>query len=73
MEPTESAAPHSRLRRVTGVWRGCLGRTGERSGAQKHPGRAGHTASPAGQYTAAEIRVRAQPAGDPPAGPGGPG
>jgi len=33
MEPTESAAPHSRLRRTAGAWRGWAARTAERPGA----------------------------------------
>ncbi|WP_316741171.1 bifunctional diguanylate cyclase/phosphodiesterase [Streptomyces sp. MK7] len=70
MEPTESAAPHSRLRRMTGAWRGSTGRTGERSGARKHPGRAGRTARAAGQDAAATIRLPGQPGGQPPSVPG---
>ncbi|MFF7643428.1 EAL domain-containing protein [Streptomyces canus] len=47
MEPTESAAPDSRLRRLTGAWRASrwAGRPSE------HPGPAGHAA---GQYTAGQ-------------------
>lgn len=70
MEPTESAAPHSRLRRMTGAWRVTLGRTGERSGARKHPGRARLAPRAAGQDTAAKIRMPAQPLGQPPSVPG---
>ncbi|MFJ3866623.1 putative bifunctional diguanylate cyclase/phosphodiesterase [Streptomyces nigra] len=33
MEPTESAAPHSRLRRTAGAWRGWATRTADRPGA----------------------------------------
>ncbi|KUL76305.1 MULTISPECIES: bifunctional diguanylate cyclase/phosphodiesterase [unclassified Streptomyces] len=33
MEPTESAAPHSRLRRTAGAWRGWAARTADRPGA----------------------------------------
>ena len=35
MEPTESAAPHSRLRRLTGAWREWAARTAERSRAER--------------------------------------
>ncbi|MFF0788770.1 putative bifunctional diguanylate cyclase/phosphodiesterase [Streptomyces spiralis] len=70
MEPTESAAPHSRLRRMTGAWRGSTGRTGERSGARKHEGRVGHTVRAAGQDAAAAIRLPALPGGQPPSVPG---
>ncbi|MEU6420295.1 putative bifunctional diguanylate cyclase/phosphodiesterase [Streptomyces spiralis] len=70
MEPTESAAPHSRLRRMTGAWRVSTGRTGERSGARKHPGRVGHTARAGGQDAAAAIRLPALPGGQPPSVPG---
>ncbi|MGW1955692.1 putative bifunctional diguanylate cyclase/phosphodiesterase [Streptomyces sp. NPDC001920] len=41
MEPTDSAAPHSRLRRMTGVWRGRAARTAERSRVESGAGRAG--------------------------------
>ncbi|MFI1166804.1 putative bifunctional diguanylate cyclase/phosphodiesterase [Streptomyces sp. NPDC020801] len=57
MEPTESAAPHSRLRRIAGAWRARRGRTPDCSGAE---GRAGHQGRAAGQYTVAEVRAPAQ-------------
>ncbi|MGW0085847.1 putative bifunctional diguanylate cyclase/phosphodiesterase [Streptomyces sp. NPDC003393] len=66
MEPTESAAPHSRLRRMTGAWRVSLGRTGERSGARTYQGRAVPAARAAGHGSAATIRLSAQPGGQPP-------
>ncbi|MFJ8201183.1 putative bifunctional diguanylate cyclase/phosphodiesterase [Streptomyces sp. NPDC096152] len=55
MEPTESAAPDSRLRRITGAWRGWTGRSPERAGAE---GRA------AGPCVVTEICPVAQPAAD---------
>ncbi|MBC2869207.1 EAL domain-containing protein, partial [Streptomyces mexicanus] len=67
MEPTESAAPHSRLRRMTGVWRGCLGRTGERAGAPGHPGQAGRRRPAAGEHAVTATRAPARPAGARPA------
>ncbi|GHD94804.1 putative bifunctional diguanylate cyclase/phosphodiesterase [Streptomyces naganishii] len=72
MEPTESAAPHSRLRRLTGALRGRRERTPKRPGA---PGRTGQAGGPAGQYTAADVRPSAQPAAEQGAGPAdaGPG
>lgn len=54
MEPTESAAPDSRLRRVAGAWRGWAARTAERSRAETDAGRA------AGRPTAADGRVAVQ-------------
>ncbi len=71
MEPTESAAPHSRLRRMTGVWRGCLGRTGERAGAPGHPGQAGRGRPAAGEHTGTATRAPAgaRSAAPPSAGP----
>jgi diguanylate cyclase len=51
MEPTESAAPDSRLRRLTGAWRGWATRTGARPGRE---GREGPAARASGQYTAAD-------------------
>ncbi|MFI1539370.1 putative bifunctional diguanylate cyclase/phosphodiesterase [Streptomyces anandii] len=68
MEPTESAAPHSRLRRLTGALRGRRERTPERPGA---PGRTGPAGGPAGQYTAADVRASAQPPVEQGAGPAG--
>ncbi|MFE1753108.1 putative bifunctional diguanylate cyclase/phosphodiesterase [Streptomyces anandii] len=68
MEPTESAAPHSRLRRLTGALRGRRERTPERPGA---PGRTGPAGGPAGQYTAADVRASAQPPAEQGAGPAG--
>ncbi|MFF8593255.1 putative bifunctional diguanylate cyclase/phosphodiesterase [Streptomyces sp. NPDC015220] len=70
MEPTESAAPHSRLRRVTGAWRGGRERAGERPGVLKRAGLAGRAA---GQYTVVESRARTSPAGEPASGPPGTG
>ncbi|MGC9536382.1 putative bifunctional diguanylate cyclase/phosphodiesterase [Streptomyces sp. UG1] len=40
MEPTESAAPHSRLRRMAGAWRGWTARAAVRPGADGGAGRA---------------------------------
>ncbi|MFE5920203.1 putative bifunctional diguanylate cyclase/phosphodiesterase [Streptomyces sp. NPDC002285] len=40
MEPTESAAPDSRLRRMAGAWRGWAARTAERSRAERGAGSA---------------------------------
>ncbi|MFJ8632852.1 putative bifunctional diguanylate cyclase/phosphodiesterase [Streptomyces sp. NPDC093568] len=40
MEPTESAAPRSRLRRIAGAWRGWAARTAERSRAERGAGSA---------------------------------
>ncbi|MFE5891960.1 putative bifunctional diguanylate cyclase/phosphodiesterase [Streptomyces sp. NPDC056462] len=40
MEPTESAAPDSRLRRMAGAWRGWAARTAERSRAERDAGSA---------------------------------
>ncbi|KUL26013.1 putative bifunctional diguanylate cyclase/phosphodiesterase [Streptomyces regalis] len=54
MEPTESAAPNSRLRRMAGVWRGWATRTAERSRAERGAG------SAAGQHTPAEGRTAVQ-------------
>ncbi|MFI1288449.1 putative bifunctional diguanylate cyclase/phosphodiesterase [Streptomyces sp. NPDC020792] len=54
MEPTESAAPHSRLRRMAGAWRGRRGRRPERPGAMERAGRIA-----AGQYTVARARASA--------------
>ncbi|MGX4689677.1 putative bifunctional diguanylate cyclase/phosphodiesterase [Streptomyces sp. JNUCC 63] len=56
MEPTESAAPHSRLRRLAGNWWGSRGRAPERPGAKERAGRV------AGQYTVTELRASARPA-----------
>ncbi|PZH17363.1 GGDEF-domain containing protein [Streptomyces sp. NTH33] len=56
MEPTESAAPHPRLRRLADAWRGIRERTPERLGTKEHPGRV------AGQYTVTELRTSAPPA-----------
>ncbi|MDF3302451.1 putative bifunctional diguanylate cyclase/phosphodiesterase [Streptomyces tropicalis] len=55
MEPTESAAPDSRLRRMTGAWRGWTGRTPERAGAARRPG---------GQYTVTDVRSVPPPSGE---------
>ncbi|MGV9993055.1 putative bifunctional diguanylate cyclase/phosphodiesterase [Streptomyces sp. NPDC003374] len=69
MEPTESAARHSRLRRLTAGWRARRGPASERPGARgraRGPGRTGEAARAedaaraAGQYTVAEIRASAQ-------------
>ncbi len=49
MEPTESAAPDSRLRRVTGAWREWATRSGVRPGDGAREGRA---ARATGHYTA---------------------
>ncbi|WP_031485334.1 putative bifunctional diguanylate cyclase/phosphodiesterase [Streptomyces bicolor] len=56
MEPTESAAPDSRLRRMAGAWRGWAARTAERSRAERGAGSVagphtvadGHAAAPLG-------------------------
>ncbi|WDF41458.1 bifunctional diguanylate cyclase/phosphodiesterase [Streptomyces sp. T12] len=55
MEPTESAAPNSRLRRMAGVWRGWAARTAQRSRSERGAG------SAAGQHTATEGRTTVQP------------
>ncbi|MEU6480529.1 bifunctional diguanylate cyclase/phosphodiesterase [Streptomyces sp. NPDC047017] len=39
MEPTESAAPHSRLRRMTGAWRAGRERAQQRATTGRNPGR----------------------------------
>ncbi|WP_369172536.1 putative bifunctional diguanylate cyclase/phosphodiesterase [Streptomyces sp. R28] len=54
MEPTESAAPNSRLRRMAGVWRGWAARTAERSRSERGVG------SAAGRRTATEGRTTVQ-------------
>ncbi|MFJ8539792.1 putative bifunctional diguanylate cyclase/phosphodiesterase [Streptomyces sp. NPDC093591] len=54
MEPTESAAPNSRLRRMAGVWREWATRTAERSRSERGAG------SAAGQRTATEGRPTVQ-------------
>lgn len=56
MEPTESAAPHSRLRRRAGTWWGSRRRTPERPGVRERTG------GVPGQYAAAQLRPRTQPA-----------
>ncbi|MFF7167715.1 putative bifunctional diguanylate cyclase/phosphodiesterase [Streptomyces sp. NPDC008086] len=48
MEPTESAAPDSRLRRMAGAWLGWAARSAERSRSERDP------ASGAGRRTAAD-------------------
>ncbi|QOV35384.1 bifunctional diguanylate cyclase/phosphodiesterase [Streptomyces ferrugineus] len=53
MEPTESAAPHSRLRRMAGAWRAWAARTAARPGADGGAGRA------TGQRTAVDGRTTA--------------
>ncbi|MGW4272302.1 putative bifunctional diguanylate cyclase/phosphodiesterase [Streptomyces seoulensis] len=73
MEPTESAAPHSRLRRVTGAWRGCLRRTAERSGTEQHAGRAPLAVRPAAHHTVARPQLHPAAAGGTAAGPLGAG
>ncbi|NUP21333.1 MAG: GGDEF-domain containing protein, partial [Streptomyces sp.] len=62
MEPTESAAPHSRLRRITGAWRGWVARTAERSRAERGAG------SAAGQHTVTDGRAGVQLGAEPTAG-----
>ncbi|MDC0771165.1 putative bifunctional diguanylate cyclase/phosphodiesterase [Streptomyces sp. HD] len=62
MEPTESAAPHSRLRRITGAWREWVARTAERSRAERGAG------SAAGQHTATDGRAGVQLGAEPTAG-----
>ncbi|MFE0250022.1 putative bifunctional diguanylate cyclase/phosphodiesterase [Streptomyces sp. NPDC059010] len=62
MEPTESAAPHSRLRRITGAWRGWVARTAERSRAERGAG------SAAGQHTMTDGRAGVQLGAEPAAG-----
>ncbi|MGN9762872.1 putative bifunctional diguanylate cyclase/phosphodiesterase [Streptomyces sp. SD31] len=54
MEPTESAAPNSRLRRMAGVWREWATRTAERSRSERG------AESAAGQRTATEGRTTVQ-------------
>ncbi|AZQ37569.1 bifunctional diguanylate cyclase/phosphodiesterase [Streptomyces cyaneochromogenes] len=50
MEPTESAAPDSRLRRIAGAWRGWAARAAERSRAERGVGSAAgpHTVTDGG-------------------------
>ncbi|WP_432197559.1 putative bifunctional diguanylate cyclase/phosphodiesterase [Streptomyces sp. bgisy027] len=62
MEPTESAAPHSRLRRLTGAWRGWAARTAERSRAERV----------AGARTVPDGRTAVQIGVEPAAGPAHP-
>ncbi|MET9828373.1 bifunctional diguanylate cyclase/phosphodiesterase [Streptomyces sp. NPDC006385] len=50
MEPTESAAPDSRLRRMAGAWRGRATRSADRSRTERGAGSAG-------QHTAADGRA----------------
>ncbi|MEU6404499.1 bifunctional diguanylate cyclase/phosphodiesterase [Streptomyces sp. NPDC046985] len=66
MEPTESAAPDSRLRRVAGAWRGRPGRTGERADARKQPRRADPTAHTTGRFAVTEVRAADAPAAEQP-------
>ncbi|MEU5090708.1 bifunctional diguanylate cyclase/phosphodiesterase [Streptomyces sp. NPDC021356] len=63
MEPTESAAPHSRLRRMTGAWRGYRERAGERSDTDTHAGRAGRPGRAGGPYPGTRARAAARPPG----------
>ncbi|MFD4609102.1 putative bifunctional diguanylate cyclase/phosphodiesterase [Streptomyces sp. NPDC058440] len=65
MEPTESAAPHSRLRRMADAWRGRRERTPARPRATEHAGRV------AGQYTVARARASAHTAVERFSGPSG--
>ncbi|MGV9253969.1 putative bifunctional diguanylate cyclase/phosphodiesterase [Streptomyces sp. NPDC003697] len=64
MEPTESATGPSRLRRMTGAWRGCRGRTSERAGTE---------ACALGPYAVTEERGSAQPAAEAAPRPSHPG
>ncbi|MFE7444207.1 putative bifunctional diguanylate cyclase/phosphodiesterase [Streptomyces chartreusis] len=66
MEPTESAAPHSRLRRLTGAWREWAARTAERSRAERVTGGA------AGARTVPDGRTTVQIGVEPTAGPAHP-
>ncbi|MFC5216312.1 putative bifunctional diguanylate cyclase/phosphodiesterase [Streptomyces coerulescens] len=67
MEPTESAAPHSRLRRLAGAWREWAARTAERSRAERGAGGA------VGPSTVADGRPTVQIGVEPTAGPAHPG
>ncbi len=66
MEPTESAAPHSRLRRLAGAWREWAARTAERSRAERVAGGA------AGARTVPDARTTVQIGVEPTAGPAHP-
>ncbi|GGV82889.1 putative bifunctional diguanylate cyclase/phosphodiesterase [Streptomyces thermoviolaceus] len=76
MKPTGSAAPHSRLRRMTGVWRGCQGRTGKRTDASRHHGQVSHgqaahtQAVPAHRSTGVRVPAGARSAAPSAAGTG---
>ncbi|MEU6812243.1 bifunctional diguanylate cyclase/phosphodiesterase [Streptomyces sp. NPDC046831] len=64
MEPTESATAPSRLRRMTGAWRGCRRLTSERAGTE---------ACALGPYAVTEARGSAQPAAEAAPRPSHPG
>ncbi|NUO46196.1 MAG: GGDEF-domain containing protein, partial [Streptomyces sp.] len=56
MEPTESAAPYSRLRRMAGAWRGSRRATGTAE-RPRDEGRATGPTMPAGPYTTVDDRT----------------
>lgn len=57
MEPTESAAPHSRLRRMADAWRGWATRTAKRSRAERGAGSAAGPPTVADGRTAVQLGV----------------
>ncbi|ELS56699.1 putative bifunctional diguanylate cyclase/phosphodiesterase [Streptomyces viridochromogenes] len=68
MEPTESAAPDSRLRRMAGAWRGWATRSAERPGVERGAGRAAGHNAPADGRPAVQLgaeRTAGLPGSDP--------
>src|SRR5690242_835112 len=63
MEPTESAAPYSRLRRLAGAWRGSRRAPGTAERPRDEARVTGPTL-PAGPYTAVDDRTAAQLSAD---------
>ncbi|MFH8222836.1 putative bifunctional diguanylate cyclase/phosphodiesterase [Streptomyces sp. NPDC018057] len=64
MEPTESASPHSRLRRMTGAWRARGRRTGQRSRPDRRTAPPGHPGRAARPYAVTEVRPPVRPPGE---------